>query len=62
MSRVWSLRFSRGEKVHHVLTIEIDPKRHVIVQARGRANRLASGKPLQLLRDWAARERLKLAI
>jgi hypothetical protein len=62
MSRVWSLRFRRGEKVHHVLTIEVDPKKRAVVQARGLANRAASGKPLRLLEDWATRERLRLAI
>ena len=62
MSRIWSLRFRRGEKVHHVLTIEVDPKRRAVLQARGWANRAASGKPLRLLQDWAARERLQLAI
>lgn len=61
-SRIWSLRFRRGEKVHHVLTIEVDPKRRAVVQARGWANRAASGKPLRLLQGWAARERLHLAI
>jgi hypothetical protein len=61
-SHIWSLRFRRGEKVHHVLTIEVDPKRRAVVQARGLANRAASGKPLRLLQDWAARERLQLAI
>jgi len=61
-SRIWSLRCGRGEKVHHVLTIEIDPKRRAIVQVRGRANRGASGKPLRLLQDWAGRERLQLAL
>ena len=62
MSRIWSLRFRRGEKVHHVLTIEVDPKRRTVVQARGWANRGASGKPLRILQDWAARERLQMAI
>jgi hypothetical protein len=61
-SRIWSLRFRRGEKNHHVLTIEVDPKRRAIVQARGSANRAPSGKPLQLLQDWAVRERLQMAI
>jgi hypothetical protein len=50
------------DKVHHVLTIEVDPKRRAIVQARGWANRAATGKPLRLLQDWAAQERLQLAI
>jgi hypothetical protein len=62
MSRIWSLRFWRGEKAHHVLTFEIDPAKRVVVQARGMANRMASGKPLRLLREWADRERLRLAI
>ena len=62
MSHIWSLRFRKGEKFHHVLTIEVDPKRRAVVQARGLANRAASGKPLRLLQDWAARERLQPAI
>ena len=61
-SRIWSLRVRRGEKVRHVLTIEVDMKRHAVVQARGWDNRAAGGKPLRLLRDWAIRERLRLAI
>ena len=62
MSRIWSLRMWQGEKIHHVMTIEVDPKRRAVVQARARANRAAAGKPLRLLQDWAARERLQLAI
>lgn len=61
-SRIWSLRVRRGEKVRHVLTIELDMKRRAVVQARGWHNRAASGKPLRLLQDWAARERVRLAI
>jgi len=61
-SRIWSLRVHRGEKVRHVLTIEVDIKRRAVVQARGWGNRVASGKPLRLLQDWTARERLRLAI
>jgi hypothetical protein len=62
MSRIWSLRLRRSEKVHHVLTFEDDAKRRVVVQACDWANRAASGKPLRLLPHWAARERLQLAI
>jgi PcfJ-like protein len=61
-SRIWSLRARRGDKVRHVLTIEVDMKRRAVVQARGWGNRTASGKPLRLLQDWAIRERLRLAI
>ena len=62
ISHIWSLRFRRGEKVRHVLTVEVDLKRSAVVQARGFANRPASGRPLRFLQDWAGRERLRLAI
>jgi hypothetical protein len=62
ISRIWSLRIHRGDKVRHVLTIEVNPARHAVVQARGFANRPASGKPLLLLQQWAGRERLRMAI
>jgi hypothetical protein len=62
MSRILSLRCRRGDKVHHVLTIEVDPKRRAVVQARGLANRAATGKPRQLLQEWAARERIHLDV
>lgn len=61
-SSIWSLRFWQAERIHHVLTVEVDPKRRAVVQARGRANRTASGRPLQLLQDWASREGLRMAI
>jgi hypothetical protein len=62
VSRIWSLRVRRGDRVHHVLTIEVDPKRRAVVQARGWGNRLPSGKPLRLLREWSLREGVRLAI
>jgi hypothetical protein len=61
-SSIWSLRLWRGETFRHVLTVEVDPKRRAVVQARGQANRNPSGKSLQLVRDWASRERLEMAV
>ena len=61
-SSIWSLRLWRGETFRPVLTVEVDPKRRAVVQARGQLNRNASGKSLQLLRDWASRERLEMAL
>ena len=61
-SSIWSLRLLQGEKVHHVLTIEVDVRKRTVVQARSFANRLPAAKPLRLLKDWADRERLKMAI
>ena len=60
-SRIWSLRTRRGDTLRHVLTIEVDTNRRVVVQARGSRNRPASGKPLRLLREWALREHLQVA-
>jgi hypothetical protein len=60
LSRIWSLRAQRGDKVRHILTIEVDPRRRVVVQARGWKNRWPSGKALRLLQDWSIREKLRL--
>ena len=51
ISSIWSLRFWQVEKINHVLTVEVDPKRRTVIQARGRANRPASGRALRLLQD-----------
>lgn len=61
-SRIWSLRVQRGEQVRRVLTVEVDPKRGAVVQARGWGNRPPSGKPFRLLQEWAAREQLRLVL
>ena len=61
-SSIWSLRISQGEMQRSVLTIEIDPKKREVIQARGRANRSASGKSLRILRNWAIRVGLQMAI
>lgn len=61
-SRIWSLRARRGDRVRHVLTIEVDMKRRAVVQARGWGNRAPSGKSLRLLQDWSVREGLRLAL
>lgn len=61
-SSIWSLRMRRGEKIRSVITVEIDPKKRAIIQARGRANRPPSGKPRLLLREWAIREGLQMTI
>jgi hypothetical protein len=61
-SRIWSMRV-RGERtVRSLLTIQVDPRRNAIVQARGFRNRPAGGKALEVLRAWAERERLRLSM
>jgi len=61
-SSIWSLRLQQGEKVHHVLTVEVDARRRAVIQARGRANCAPSGKSLRVLQDWAVRERLQMVL
>jgi hypothetical protein len=62
MSSIWSLRMWQGERVRPVLTVEVDPKKRAVIQARGMANRAASGKSLRILQDWAMRERLRMSV
>jgi hypothetical protein len=59
-SRIWSLRLRRDSTLRPMLTIEIDPKRNAVVQARGFSNRPPSRTMRQLLQTWAHRERLRL--
>lgn len=59
---IWSLRMWRGAKKRSVLTIEVDPKRRVVIQARGRANLPAAGKVRALVNQWAQREGLATVI
>ena len=58
---IWSLRLIRVEKARAVVTLEIDPGKRAIIQARGFRNRHPSGKSLQLIRLWD-REGLRLSI
>jgi len=60
---IWSLRRRHGADgaARPVLTVEVDPRDATIVQIRGPANRRAHGQPLELVRMWAARERLGLS-
>jgi hypothetical protein len=60
--QIWSLRLVRADKARAVVTLEIDPGKRAIVQARGFRNRYPSGRSLQLIRLWADREGLCLSI
>jgi hypothetical protein len=61
-SRIWSLRRRRDSDVRSIATVEVDPVRNTIVQTRGFRNRRTSGKALQLVQAWAAREKLRVAL
>lgn len=61
-SQIWSLRRCRDMQARSVVTVEVDPARRAIVQARGHFNRPASGQAWRVIQTWAEREHLRLAI
>jgi PcfJ-like protein len=58
---IWSLRrrFGQDCAAKPVLTVEVAPRDRAIVRMRGYANRRPSGRLLEIVRMWAARERLR---
>jgi hypothetical protein len=61
-SSIWSLRRRLDNAVRPVATLEVDPRRHAIVQARGFRNGRPSARALRIVYIWASRERLRLMI
>ena len=61
-SRIWSVRVKRGDGIRSVMTVEVDMKRRLVIQARGYRNRPVIGRSRRLLEAWVARERLRLAV
>jgi len=59
-SRIWSLRSTHGTRTTSIVTIEVDPKRQEIVQAKGFRNRRPTLHERGLIADWAKRERLRV--
>ena len=50
---VWSLTRSRNGKPKRCLTVQVNPRSKVIVQARGNSNRRASEDEFRVLQSWA---------
>jgi hypothetical protein len=62
-SRIWSLRRrSPYGRLRSVATIEVDPWKRSVVQARGLRNKSVWGRPRRLLEEWARRESLRLQL
>jgi hypothetical protein len=59
-SSIWSMRFENQVRRHRVMTIEVDPKRGLIRQARCRRNTRPVGKAREILERWASQERLTI--
>jgi hypothetical protein len=61
LSQVFSIRRRGVSSSRPVVTVEVDPRRRAVVQARGLRNRTASGKALRVLHTWVTRERVRVA-
>jgi hypothetical protein len=59
---VWSMKMESRENVRRILTIEVEPKNRLIRQARAKHNRMPNEISLNILKRWAAKEGLKLAL
>jgi len=51
---IWSLRLRVSDTEKRMATIEVDPRKRAIVQARGKCNRRPGGRCLEIMRQWAA--------
>jgi hypothetical protein len=58
---LWSLRLDKGRGPFRVLTIQVDPAERIILQVRGRCNRLMKPAERALLERWANEEGLQFA-
>lgn len=59
---IWSLRMENDHGIHPVLSIEVDPVKRTICQARGRCNRMPKDHEKEIMRRWAAKEGLRLGV
>jgi hypothetical protein len=51
---IWSLRLRIKGEERRMVTIEIDPRRRAIIQARAKCNLRSGGRSLEIIRQWAA--------
>ena len=58
---VWSMQVENQRGRHRVLTIEVDPLKRTVCQARKKCNRLPLAVEREILERWAAQEGLKVA-
>ncbi len=59
-SSVWSMQCETHDGQSRVLTIEVQPREHRVVEARGKYNAPPSPKAMEVLRRWAQRENLSV--
>ena len=58
---IWSLRLRLHGEEKRLVTIEVDPHRRAIVQARAKCNRWPGDRSAAIIQEWATRTGLRLA-
>jgi PcfJ-like protein len=58
---IWSMQVENQRGRHRVLTIEVDPLKRTVCQARKKRNRLPQAVEREIIERWAAQEGLKVA-
>jgi hypothetical protein len=59
---IWSLRLRAAGEEKRMVTIEVDPHKRTIIQARAKCNRWPGARSGQIIRQWASRAGLGLAV
>jgi hypothetical protein len=59
---IWSLRLRAGGEEKRMVTIEVDPHKRTIVQARAKCNRWPGARSGEIIRQWASRAGLGLVV
>jgi hypothetical protein len=58
---IWSMQMENQRGRHRVLTIEVDPIKRTVYQARRKCNCVPQPVEREIMEQWAAREGLRLA-
>lgn len=58
---IWSLRLQDKEGEKRMATIEVDPRKRTIIQARAKCNQRPGPRSREIMRQWAARVNLRIA-
>jgi hypothetical protein len=59
---IWSLRLRVKGAQKRLVTIEVDPRKRAIIQARAKCNLRPGDRSLEIIRQWAARAGLQVKI
>jgi len=59
---IWSLRLRAGGEEKRMVTIEVDPRKRAIIQARAKFNRWPGARSREVMRQWASWAGLRLCV